>query len=218
MLAPFQTIDCLFIKNKSGGWERRSFIQAALWLLNQDRNRTLHPRRCVLREKLGFEFNPQLNLDWVADRCFFALLIARLVELNIVPLAEESRAYVETVECWLADATAESYREVLQRSQVRVEVKPRSFDVVVRMMKDVDLDRVYPDWEKNFYEALGGRVYDYRFEVNLLWRRKPLGPMAQVLELAPRLTSLYCLVPFDAGTSPNDAAQEVATLLESSGC
>jgi hypothetical protein len=206
LLSGFPTI----VLDKHDGKDR-SAIQCALHVLNLDRHGTLHPvARTPVRKPYAFE-RPRLLLDWVADRCNLALLVARLVELGTLPDAEESRAFIRAVEKWLHDPSEDDFSRVLPAARLDAAVDLEFFEMMGRIMNDVDRDLRQPEWEVKFYDALEApeRVVDDLWEVNVFWRRDGRGPVAQILERLPRSVCVRDIIDF----APDEDAETAAAVV-----
>ena len=84
----------------------RCHIEAVLFVLDEIRNASLHPRNFGKSDPFGFEKRDGNTFVWIADRTFMALLVARLVELGTLPPDNISRSFVEGTEDWLFDPKA----------------------------------------------------------------------------------------------------------------
>jgi len=82
LLKPFNTLPAQIHKG-----EARTQIQAVFYVLNKTRNAMVHPQPPKPEPPYPFEQRQEFTFDWIADRSFMALLVARLVELGCVAFA-----------------------------------------------------------------------------------------------------------------------------------
>jgi hypothetical protein len=175
LLAQFETIPCCSVKPRNAILER-CHIEAVLYVLNQTRNTAVHPR--VLPGDLDFAFNQRKDptFAWVVDRCYMALLVARLIELGTLQADESMRAFVEGVERWVHDPAKDVGLMILE-ARMQIGINSHLVEAyatkVTAVTRDEAPDATRLEWERNFRLALGD--VPAPLEVRLSWLSGGLG-------------------------------------------
>jgi hypothetical protein len=199
LLAPFAKIPCCsVIKNRL----ERSHIQIVLRSLDQVRNATVHPDVRPGDGEYGFQRDGKVAFALLADRCFMALLIARLIEMKCLANDDYMRAFVEGVERWAYDPSGDLGKIVLE---VRMQhaLKEKALELREKEIASVGLD-VEPNeerkiWSEKFFAALGKIAEPW--DVSLLWLKNGSG----VLRLQERRASESAVrdyMPFSVSDDP----------------
>jgi hypothetical protein len=191
LLAPYDTVPCCSIRKSH---DERSYIGAALYSLNGIRNASLHPRDLDDQQAaFAFQRAETTSFAWVVDRCFMALLVARLIELNVLARSDDLEAFISGVETWLQEPV-EDVGLVITKEKLRLGLR-RAFcegyerDVLPNAVVGAsDGSRV--DWERDFLLCLGNVDSSWQFRV--VWLKDGRG----VVEVHHRRGDEYCLVEF----------------------
>jgi hypothetical protein len=168
LLAPYETIPCVAVKLRNKTVLERSHIEAVLFVLNATRNAALHPRRLDSDGPFAFEQRQDPTFAWVADRCFMALLVARLVELGSLEADASMRAFIIGVERWIHSPIHEVGMMVLE-SKTEIGVRAHFLEMHEREVVNAPHDREPAElrrtWERDFWLAIGAVPDGWRFRV-----------------------------------------------------
>ena len=107
---------------------------------------------------------------WSADRCFMALLVARLIELGVLQETGDLSAFVAGVEEWLfepKDSLGKIMLDVKLKHVVRNYVSVMRDREINEIGRATEIDAFRKRWEQDFFSALDP-VPD-SFRVELLW-------------------------------------------------
>ena len=110
------------------------------------------------------------TLAWLADRCYMALLVARLIELSVLSRTDEMEAFIVGVERWIQAplddvgmAIVEAKRDLgLRRYFLNLHHRK-----VGTVPKSDGLDVVRWNWQRDFGLVLG-EIQD-PWEIEVVW-------------------------------------------------
>jgi hypothetical protein len=223
LLAPYQKIPCCSVRSSR---VQRCHIEAVLFALNAVRNASVHPRRLADAEMFGFRRVDKPTFAWLADRCFMALMVGRLIELGVLEPTDAMEAFIVGVERWIHDPTkdvglviVEAKRDIGLR-RVFLEMHDRELAVGCN---EGELDPLRSDWERDFFLALGNVEPPWR--IALVWLSDGRGvveiyetgtkgeELREYMLLDPESDSAtrwaYAALAFPEGDSPPGHAREL---------
>lgn len=167
LLSRFELIPCCSLPKTKF---ERSYIQTFLFVLDRVRNETLHPEADQEKAERYSFGRSNIAFAWFADRCFMALLVARLIELGVLRETEDLRAFVGGIEEWLfepKDSLGKIMLDVKLKHAVRNCVSAMRDREINEIGVATEIDASRKQWERDFFTAVSPVPNPFRVE--LLW-------------------------------------------------
>jgi hypothetical protein len=149
----------------------RSHIQTFLFVLDRVRNETLHPDADEEQTEHYSFGRSNVAFAWFADRCFMALLVARLIDLGMLQETENLRAFVAGVEEWLfepKDSLGKIMLDVKLKHAVRNYVSVLRDREIKELGVATEIDDLRKQWQQDFFTALNPVPDPFRVELQWL--------------------------------------------------
>lgn len=197
LLEPYDTIPCCSVLKSR---VERSHIETALYALNAVRNASLHPRQFADDETFGFQRAETASFPWIVDRCFMALLVARLIELGALSKTDAMEAFIAGVERWIQDAT-ENVGLMVSKAKLDHAVRRAFREGYEREVTQVALtnapDALRAEWQRDFAFAIGTIEPPWSF--NVVWLANGAGVIEVYQDTArgPILREYFGFDPVD---------------------
>lgn len=166
LLSRFELRPCCSVRRTK---VERSYIQTFLFVLDRVRNETIHPEADAEKAEHYSFGRSNVAFAWFADRCFMALLVARLIEVGVLQETDDLRAFVTGIEEWLFEP-----KDSLGKIMLDVKLKQavRNYLSVLREheIAEIGLAEAVDDsrkqWERDFFAAVEPAPAPFKLELH----------------------------------------------------
>jgi hypothetical protein len=168
LLSRFELRPCCCIRNTK---VERSYIQTFLFVLDRVRNETLHPEADEEKPERYAFGRSDIAFAWFADRCFMALLVARLIQLGVLQETQDLRAFVAAVEEWLFEPK-DSLGKITLDVKLKDPVKSHVGEMREREAAEIgfaeQVNELRTQWKHDFFTAVEPVPDPFKLELRWL--------------------------------------------------